>query len=199
MRALCFSSDGLARIPSKREKTILVWPPNAVKSRRAIRSPLVSFCSQFYLCSSAFTRKAFSQHSSLQKLSSAAKYSDRIMIVAVLQVNFARIRNVLDWFVNAQKNSAQTAIPHHQAADDRPLNARSPGFSFLRTAYLRSSLFIRRSFSNRQSRRLKPRATARKHKDATRSNRQKMHGCTLTRSAAFPIIAGFTLHGEPRV
>jgi hypothetical protein len=121
------------------------------------------------------------------------------MIVAVLQVNFARIRNVLDWFVNAQKNSAQTAIPRHQAADDRPFDATFPSFLFLRSAYLRSSLFIRGGFSYRQSARLKPRATARKHKAATRSNRQKMHGCTLTPSAAFPIIAGFTLHGEPRV
>jgi len=141
----------------------------------------------------------FPSRASLQTLSSAAKYSGQFKYAAVLQVNFARVRTMLDWFVNAQYNPTQTAIHRNQAADDRPSAAAISSFFFPKRTCLRSSASTTGALPNRESSELKPHVTSRKYTAAMRSNRQKMHGAALTLSAGLPIIAGFTLHGEPRV
>src|SRR5277367_1373158 len=199
MRALCFSSDELVRIASQCEKMILVWPSNAVKSSRHVDSEELFILPQFYLRSSAFSCGAFSQPSVTANAVKRGEVQWTIQIRAVLQVNFARVRTMLDWFVNAQYNSAQTAIHHNRAADDRPSAAAISSSFFPKRAYLRSSAPTTGALPNRQSSELKPRVTSRKYTAETRSNRQKMHGGALTVSAGLPIIAGFTLHGEPRV
>src|SRR5271154_1645835 len=63
MRVLCFSSGCRVQILSQCEKTILVWPSNAVKSSRHVDSEELFVLPQFYLRSSAFSCGAFSQPS----------------------------------------------------------------------------------------------------------------------------------------